>query len=417
MFSVSIKRMYKMEAQKPGLYRGIITSMLKPLEKGRLTISFPDGSTQVFGSTNEVSADLKVNYESFFKRCVLAGDVGFGEAYVDGLWDTENITNVIKWFLINVEKAPTVSGSVKSYLGLNFLKVVNVLSHLKNKNSIKGSRRNISEHYDLNNEFFSKWLDPTMTYSSAYFKDENMDLESAQISKYRRLSEKMKLKENDEVLEIGCGWGANAIFMAENYGANVTGITISQEQFNLATKRVKEKNLEGKIKIILEDYRRINGKFDKIISVEMLEAVGHEYLPSYFKKCHELLKQDGVLALQVITCPDSRYENFRKGIDWIQKHIFPGSLLPSVGAINAAVNATGDLTLYDVKDLGLHYARTLKTWRGNFESAYSEIACLGFDERFRRKWNYYLSYCEGAFEMRNINVMQMIYSRPNNRNI
>ena len=224
----------------------------------------------------------------------------------------------------------------------------------------------------------------------------------------------MHLKPEDHVLEIGSGWGANAIFMAENYGCKVTSVTISEEQCKLANERIKAKGLSGRVKVIIEDYRNIKGQFDKIVSVEMLEAVGADYYEPYFRKCHEVLKKDGIVALQVITCPDSRFEQLKNGVDWIQKHIFPGSLLPSVAALNHAVNTTGDFTLVDLKDLGLHYARTLHTWFDNFNAKRKEILELGFDDRFTRKWNYYLCYCEAAFAMRNINVMQMVYSRPNN---
>jgi cyclopropane-fatty-acyl-phospholipid synthase len=282
---------------------------------------------------------------------------------------------------------------------------------------VEGSRRNISRHYDLNNEFFRLFLDPTLTYSSAYFCREGMNLEDAQIAKYERLCRLLRLKSSDHVLEIGSGWGANAIYMSRHYGCRVTSVTISEEQYRLASERVREAGLDNRVTIQLKDYRvieAIDARFDKIVSVEMLEAVGHSYMDEYFAKCHALLKKDGILALQVITCPDSRYESLRKGIDWIQKHIFPGSLLPSVGAINNAVNRTGDLTLVDLKDLGLHYAQTLRAWYDQFNSRLSEIRSLGFDEHFVRKWNYYLCYCEAAFAMRNIHVMQLVYTRPNN---
>jgi cyclopropane-fatty-acyl-phospholipid synthase len=202
--------------------------------------------------------------------------------------------------------------------------------------------------------------------------------------------------------------------MAQNYGCKVTSLTISAEQHKLAVERVKEAGLEDRVEILIKDYRQMQGTFDKIVSVEMLEAVGHQFLDVYFKKCHDLLKKKGILALQVITCPDSRYDNLRKGVDWIQKHIFPGSLLPSVGAINAAVNRTGDMTLVDLKDIGLHYAKTLHAWYEQFNASLAEVKRLGFDERFIRKWNYYLCYCEAAFAMRNIHVMQLTYTRPNN---
>lgn len=389
--------------------------MLSKMDRGRLNVTLPGGQQVSLGDgTGNVSADITVNDPDFFRRCVLFGDVGFGEAYTDGLWDTSSITNVIKWFLLNIDNAPNVSGSQAKTVVLGTLRLFNKISHLRRANTVDTARKNISEHYDLSNEFFSLWLDPTMTYSSAYFQREDMSLEEAQFAKYDRLSKMMKLKPEHHVLEIGSGWGGNAIHMAKNYGCRVTSITISEEQQKLATERVAAAGLSDRVKIVLEDYRKMQGEFDRIVSVEMLEAVGASFYEIYFRQVHKLLKKDGVLALQVITCPDSRFEELRRGVDWIQKHIFPGSLLPSVGAMNTAINHTGDLTLVDMKDLGLHYARTLATWCKNFNQVKDKLDAIGFDERFRRKWNYYFCYCEAAFAMRNINVMQLVYSRPNN---
>jgi cyclopropane-fatty-acyl-phospholipid synthase len=279
---------------------------------------------------------------------------------------------------------------------------------------VGGSKKNIAEHYDLNNDFFSLFLDPTMTYSSAYFKEPGMGLEEAQLAKYERLSRQLCIKPSDHVLEIGSGWGGNAIYMARQYGCRVTTVTISEEQYKRASRRVEEEQLSDKVTVLLQDYRSLTGRYDKIISIEMLEAVGAKFLNLYFAKCASLLDKDGILALQVITCPDPRFDHFRKGVDWIQKHIFPGSRLPSVGAINKAVNHTCDLTLVNLKDIGLHYSTTLEAWRRRFEERVSTVRQLGFDDRFIRKWNYYFCYCEAAFGMRHIHVMQMVYTRPDN---
>ena len=387
------------------------------MNKGTLHVSFPSGESITLGSgEGNITADISIKDPEFFKRCVLFGDIGFGEAYVDGDWDTGSITNVIKWFLLNIENSPGISGSGVKNFALGVLKFFNKVYHLKRANSVTGSEKNISEHYDLNNDFFALFLDPTMTYSSAYFREEGMSLQQAQVEKYDRLCRQLQLISSDHVLEIGSGWGGNAIYMAKNYGCRVTSITISEEQQKLARERVAKEGLDDKIKIELIDYRKVEGQFDKIVSIEMLEAVGDEFLDIYFYKCQQLLKKDGILAFQVITCPDSRYNELRKGVDWIQKHIFPGSLLPSVARLNQAINSTGNMTLVDLKDLGLHYARTLATWREQFNAHLEEVKALGFDERFIRKWNYYLGYCEAAFAMRNINVMQMVYARPNNIN-
>lgn len=397
------------------LYQNLILKQLSQMQLGSMNLTLPSGEIVRLGqASGEVNANVVIRRDSFFRRCVLFGDIGFGEGYVDGDWDTDNITEVIRWFLLNVDNAPTISGSSAKGIALNLLKFVNLIYHTRRDNSVSGSRKNISEHYDLNNDFFALWLDPTMTYSSAYFKDPDYSLEEAQKAKYRRLSEQLNLQPTDHVLEIGSGWGGNAIFMASNYGCRVTTITISEEQHKLATERVKAAGLEDKVSVVIQDYRKVTGTFDKIVSVEMLEAVGAKHFESFFSQCHKLLKKEGIVAIQVITCPDSRFDALKNGVDWIQKHIFPGSLLPSIGALNKAVNDTGDLTLVDVKDIGLHYARTLKTWFERFNERREEVKALGFSDAFIRKWNYYLCYCEGAFEMRNINVMQLVYARPNN---
>lgn len=397
-----------------GFYEKTVLKLLSKMNKGHLTVTLPSGETVTLGGTEtSIQAFIKINTPYFFKRCVLYGDIGFGEAYMAGEWDTPDITAVIKWFILNIDNTPGVSGSSAGSLVLNLLKFINRFTHLKQSNSLTGSRKNIQAHYDLNNAFFSLFLDATMTYSSAYFENEHMSLEEAQHAKYKRLCEQLHLQPADHVLEIGSGWGGNAIYMAKHYGCNVTSVTISEEQFKLANERIQAEQLQDKVQVILQDYRKITGQFDKIVSIEMLEAVGAEYLEAYFRKCTALLKKNGILALQVITCPDSRFEQLKNGVDWIQKHIFPGSLLPSVGAINKAINYAGDLTLVDLKDIGLHYARTLHTWHLNFNRHLEEVKALGFDDTFIRKWNYYLCYCEAAFAMRNINVMQMVYVRPN----
>ncbi len=385
------------------------------MDKGHLYLTLPDGEQVAFGTgEGNITASIVVNSDEFYKRLILFGDIGFGEAYVDGLWDTDNITNVIKWVLLNIENAPGVSGSNIQTLSLNLLKLYNKLFHFKRANTIDGSRKNISEHYDLNNDFFASFLDPTMTYSSAYFFRDGLSLEEAQLAKYDRLCRQLHLNPGDHVLEIGSGWGGNAIYMAKTYGCKVTSLTISEEQHKMAVERVEAEGLSHKVNILLKDYRLMEGTFDKIVSVEMLEAVGFKFMDVYFKKCHDLLKKNGILAIQVITSPDSRYESLRKGVDWIQKHIFPGSLLPSVGAINNSINRTGDLTMVDLKDIGLDYGKTLKLWSDAFNANLAKVKSLGFDDTFIRKWNYYLCYCEAAFAMRNINVMHLVYSRPNN---
>jgi len=402
-------------AKKGGLYQNIVLRFLSKMENGTLFLTLPNGEQLVMGNGDgNITANIVLNNNEFYKRVILYGDIGFGEAYVDGLWETDNITSVIKWVLLNIEHAPGVSGSKIQTLSLNLLKIYNKIFHVKRANTVEGSRKNISEHYDLNNDFFASFLDPTMTYSAAYFFRDGLTLQEAQLAKYERLCRQLHLKPQDHVLEIGSGWGGNAIYMAKTYGCKVTSLTISEEQHKMAVERVEAEGLSSKVKILLKDYRLMEGSFDKIVSVEMLEAVGYQFMDVYFKKCHELLKKNGILVIQVITSPDSRYESLRKGVDWIQKHIFPGSLLPSVGAINRSINKTGDLTMVDLKDIGLDYAKTLKLWHDAFNANLAKVRSLGFDDTFIRKWNYYLCYCEAAFAMRNINVMHLVYTRPNN---
>ncbi|RZM29753.1 MAG: class I SAM-dependent methyltransferase [Pedobacter sp.] len=399
---------------KTGFYENLVLQAIRKMSKGSLQFGLPDGTEIQIGDGEGIAARIDVLDPKFFKSLVLYGDIGFGEAYVDGLWNTDNITNVIKWVLLNIENAPAVSGSKSKAIALNLLKFFNRFYHNSRSNSLLGSQKNISEHYDLNNDFFATFLDPTMTYSSGYFKQPDLSLEASQHAKYQRLCEQLHLKSSDHVLEIGSGWGGNAIYMASNYGCKVTSVTISREQQKLAMERVEAAGLSGLVEIVIRDYRDIEGQFDKIVSIEMLEAVGHNYLDTYFAKCHEVLKPHGIFAIQVITSPDCRYDSLRRGVDWIQKHIFPGSLLPSVAKINQSINRTGDFTLVDLKDMGLDYARTLNLWFEQFNQNIQDVRLLGFDERFIRKWQYYLNYCEAAFAMRNINVMQLIYSLPNN---
>lgn len=396
----------------------LVLNLLEPMHKGYLEIILPDGTRRTYGSPQEsLKASIRIINPDFFRKVVLYGDIGFGESYMDGDWDTESITDVISWFLLNIENSPAISGSRRRFAPVNILKTLNRWYHLARPNNLTKARKNIAEHYDLSNDFFQTFLDPSMTYSSAYFETPDMTLEQAQYAKYDRLCRYLKIQPTDHVLEIGSGWGGMAIHIAKHYGAKVTTITISKEQYALAKQRIAEAGLSDRIEILFTDYRRVTGSFDKIVSIEMLEAVGDKFLKPYFKKVHALLKKDGALGIQVITSPDSRYESFRKNVDWIQKHIFPGSLLPSIAALNKAVNETGDLNLLDLKNLGLDYARTLAIWRDTFNRNLKQVKDLGFSDTFIRKWNYYLSYCEAAFRMRNINVMQMIYARPNSVNL
>ncbi|MDR3457474.1 MAG: cyclopropane-fatty-acyl-phospholipid synthase [Verrucomicrobiae bacterium] len=401
-----------------GFYQRAVMSTLEQMTLGCLHLELPDGTRQTIGRPGAaLTANVRITNREFFKRCVLFGDVGFGEAYVDGDWDTDDITKVISWFILNVENSPAMSGGRGKKILINLLGWQNRIRHLLRPNSLTTSRRNISEHYDLGNDFYKLFLDPTMTYSSALFSATAQTLEAAQIAKYDRLCRQLKLKPGEHVLEIGSGWGGFSRHAATHYGVRITTVTISEEQFKYARDLFQKEGLADRVEIKLQDYRRLEGKFDKIVSIEMLEAVGDEFLETYFAKCHELLKPHGLLALQMITCPDSRHDALHKNVDWIQKHIFPGSLLLSIQRVNEALRRTGDLFLYDLKDLGLSYAETLKRWRATFNQNETPVRALKFDTRFIRKWNYYLSYCEAAFAMRNISVVQAVYTRPNNQTL
>ncbi len=396
-------------------HQGLVIRALERMQLGYLRLVLPDGSVRDFGKPGAaVSAEMRVRDPIFFQKCLLYGDVGFGEAYVDGDWETPSIERVIAWAILNVDHSPAMSGSkVRSAL-FNVLKIANRVQHWLRPNSVTTSRRNISEHYDLGNDFYRLWLDPTMTYSSAYFTVPGQSLEAAQVAKYDELCQQLQLKPSDHLLEIGSGWGGFSIHAARNYGCRITTVTISEEQFKYAKARFQSEGLSERITIELMDYRHLTGSYDKVASIEMMEALGDRYLETYFAKIHEVLKPDGLVGLQYITVPDSRHAELRKGVDWIQKHIFPGSLLLSVGRVNQALNRTGDLYLHHFEDLGASYAKTLHLWWETFNGQLESVKALGFDERFIRKWNYYLQYCEAAFASRNISVVQAIYTRPNN---
>lgn len=396
------------------MYRKLVFKVLSRMKKGKLIMELPDGEVIEWGDGIGFSASLKVNDHSLWKRIVLYGDIGFAEGYMDKQWDTTDLTAVIRWFILNIDQTPGASGSSARGFLFNMLQGVNRLWHIARSNTPGGSKKNIQAHYDLSNDFFSLFLDPTMTYSSGLFLLEDDNLEQAQFNKYDSLCREAGVKEGDHILEIGTGWGGFAVFAARQYGAQVTTVTISEAQYAFATERVRNEGLEDKVSILLKDYRDITGTFDKVVSIEMIEAVGAAFLPVYFQKIHQVLKPEGVLALQAIVCPDSRFDEMKRKVDFIQKHIFPGSLLPSVAAINSSINETGDLFLFTAKDLGKSYVRTLAQWRTSFNKQVGKVKGLGFNEQFVRKWNYYFSYCEAAFDMRNINVLQLIYTRPNN---
>jgi cyclopropane-fatty-acyl-phospholipid synthase len=418
------------DTRAPAFFRGALFRAFAGMTRGHLRMELPDGGVHEIGTHADArarslplglpaEAHLCVRREAFFKKCVLAGDIGFAESFIDGDWETPNLTAVIAWFILNVDTAPTLSGSLKQGVqdsALNLLRFTNRLAHLLRPNTRTTARRNIREHYDLSNDFFALFLDPSMMYSAARWPAHapELSLEEAQREKNDALCRQLRLTATDHVLEIGTGWGGWSLHAARTYGCRVTTVTISQQQFDLATRRIAAAGLAGRVTVELRDYRDVTGTFDKIVSIEMMEALGHRYLPEFCASLHRLLKPAGLLALQFITCPDARYEQFRHGVDFIQKHIFPGSLLLSLNRVNDQLARAGGFTLHRVEDFGHDYARTLRLWHDNFRARLDAVRALGFDDRFIRKWTYYLAYCEAAFAMRNISVVHTLHTRANN---
>jgi cyclopropane-fatty-acyl-phospholipid synthase len=402
-----------------------VLSQFAAMPRGRLLVELPDGETRQFGDAAFVHAEIaphiancatiRVRRDAFFSKCFWSGDIGFAESFIDGDWETPDLTAVVGWFVLNLEHAPTLSGSKRARtLALNFLRGANRLGHLLRPNSRRIARRNIAEHYDLSNDFFSLWLDDTMMYSAAKWEQADASLREAQVAKNDALCRKLRLQPTDHVLEIGTGWGGWSLHAAQNYGCRVTTLTISREQHDLAVRRIAEAGLQDRVEVRLQDYRDTTGQFDKIVSIEMLEAVGHKYQVDFARVVSRVLKPDGLIALQFITCPDSRYAEFRRGVDFIQKHIFPGSLLLSTNRLNDLLADEGGFVLHQLEDMGRDYARTLRLWRDAFQGKLERVRQLGFDDRFIRKWHYYLCYCEAAFALRNISVVQTVHTRPNN---
>jgi len=397
-------------------FRKLVLDAFSRARRGELKVTMPGGARRLFGGLGkELQAELTVRDEGFYRRCVLFGPIGFAESYLAGEWDTPDLTRTLAWFILNGDDLAGIRTKESRANGVfDILGVFNRLTHALRPNSRRKSRDNISEHYDLGNEFFKLWLDPTMTYSAAYYEPPDLTLEEAQRKKWSRLCDKLRIGPHDMVLEIGCGWGGFAIHAAKTYGCRVTAATISEQQFREAAARVDAAGVSDLVEVVFSDYRDLAGRFDKIVSIEMLEAVGDRYVETFFGKVSDLLAPRGLLGLQMILCPDNQYPILRDGVDFIQKHIFPGSLLMSNRRITEAMNATGDLNLLDYEDMTPFYARTLREWRGAFLSALPRIKAQGYDASFIRKWLYYLCYCEAGFGTRHISVAQAVYTRPDN---
>ena len=390
-----------------------VFSFLEKFSKGKIVMTLPNHEKRVFGDPeHENAVSLRVYDYQFFWNLIKYGDIAFGEGYAKRLWDTDNLTGLLETILENRDVASDRDFSEKS-----FGRIVNRIQHMMNHNSIKNSAKNIQAHYDLSNDFFSTFLDPTMTYSSAIFKDCQEDLEAAQYRKIHRMLEIARVQPGDHILEIGSGWGALAMEAARKYGCRVTTITLSKEQQKLVAQRVREAGLEDLISVEIRDYRTMEGKFDKIISVEMFEAVGHENFGAFFRSLDRLLKPDGLVAMQVITIADENYESYRKGVDWIQKYIFPGGLVPSLSAMTEAMCKSSPFMVEKLDNFGIHYAETLRRWRTAFWEKEEEINRLGFDDEFKRIWDYYLAYCEAGFNKRVLGLLQFVLTRPNNKSL
>jgi cyclopropane-fatty-acyl-phospholipid synthase len=377
------------------------------LETGLLSMTVPTGQTFVIGGKAPgPQAVVKLHTWSLLYRAVSEGALGVAESYMDGDWESPDAGTFLELFLVNTQVG---QGYANGPRGLFLL--VEKFRHWLNANTRRGSRRNISAHYDLGNAFYSQWLDPTMTYSSALYSRGANDLASAQVAKYRALAEATGIGPNDHVLEIGCGWGGFAEFAASEIGCKVTGLTISREQLAFARERMAKANLADRVELKFQDYRDETGTYDRIVSIEMFEAVGEKYWPAYFSKLHECLKPGGRAGLQVITILQEAYAEYRANPDFIQKYVFPGGMLPTREHLMSLGHQFGFSTASDM-GFGHDYARTLAEWRHRFWAAWERIVPLGFDERFRKLWEFYFYYCEAGFRAKNIDVRQVVYTRP-----
>ena len=387
---------------------------LSKIEVGTLHVTYPSKKQKTYGSGEAPHVNVTVNSGSLFRRLALYGDIGFAESYMDGDFDTDDLSALVKLALLNSHKLGTKSEDYSKNKLSNLFPFANRVKHMLRKNSKTRSRKNISQHYDLSNDFFKLMLDDTMMYSSAIFESADDDLHSAQQRKIKHLAQKLRIKPGSKVLEIGSGWGAMALYLAKELQCEVTTVTLSSEQKALCHERFKLENVEDKIDILLKDYRDLEGTFDAIISIEMFEAVGAEYFDVFFKKCESLLKPSGILAMQVITIPDQRYDAYSKSTDFIQKYIFPGGHLPSVSKVLEVTTQYTRFNLLHMEEFAEDYAKTLRLWDENFSKKLDDVKALGFDEYFIRMWKLYLNYCEAAFVTRNIGLVQLVFSRDQN---
>lgn len=391
--------------------RKMFLNFLEKIDHAYLTVSDDMGSTAFGDKESDLQVTLEIIDKSAYADFLLGGSLGAGESYIRGDWQCSNLTDLIRLFARNMALVESMDSGLAK-LAAPILRS----AHWLNKNTKLGSKRNIEAHYDLGNDFFKFFLDPSMMYSAAIFENESMSLPKAQENKLKTICDKLQLTEDDHLLEIGTGWGAMAIYAAEHYGCKVTTTTISKEQYALAEERVLEKGLEDKITLLLKDYRDLEGQFSKVVSIEMVEAVGHEYLEEYFETCSKLTAEDGLFLMQVITIPDQRYHSARKEIDFIKRYIFPGSCIPSIEKIMNCLGNKTDYRLVGMDEYASHYAKTLNQWHNNLMKHEEQIKEM-FSTDFLRMWQFYFSYCEGGFSERVIGSSQMLFAKPFNRTV
>jgi cyclopropane-fatty-acyl-phospholipid synthase len=387
--------------------RSLVLDALNKIDNAGLEIEENGQITFLGNEQSELRGKLIVLDPSLYVDFVKGGSIAAAEAYLAKKWTSPNLTELIRVFARCSNTLDQVEAN-KSFL----TKIKNFLFHWGNANTQSGSKKNILAHYDLGNELYTRFLDSTMMYSSAIYSNQATDLHAAQLNKLKTICDKLKLSPNDHLIEIGTGWGGLAIFAAKNYGCKVTTTTISDAQYEYAVERVKEEGLEDKITLLKKDYRLLEGKYDKLVSIEMIEAVGHKFMAEFFAKCNSLLKESGLMLIQAITILDARYEHYRNNVDFIQRYIFPGGCLPSNAVMNQHIAEQTNMMIDNVEDIGLHYARTLYDWRIKFDNAWSELTQFGFDEQFKRLWHFYLCYCEGAFIERVISTHQLVMRKP-----
>ena len=382
----------------------VLERMLPALEGGTLEVRLPGGEVRRFGSGEAVA--MQVHDRRFFRRLAAGAKLGLGESYVAGEWDAPDLVAFFELMLANAELAVRRHPHVR--------RLVEARPRLNRRNGLTRARRNISYHYDLGNDLFALMLDPTMTYSCAVFEREGETLEEAQRRKYRRICEKLGLTADDRVLELGCGWSGFAIFAATEVGCRVTGLTISAAQASLAREQVEAAGLDGRVEIRLEDYRLHRGSYTKLASIEMIEAIGGKQLPTYFDAIDRFLEPGGTACVQSILVPDERWNRYRKTPDWIERYVFPGCLIPSLGALSRAASRSG-LRIEAIDEIGPSYAETLRRWRRSFEERIDEVRALGYDRRFERTWRFYLAFCEAAFRMGSLRDAQLVFGRAGAR--